>query len=85
MENNIFNDRVTVNDLPKKPWYFWREQVYQHPHSGHLIIPTNDADWTFRCKVFAMACRKGYDDCPMPMPENHLIFDIINKNLRNIK
>ena len=71
---SIINDHVTRSDIPQKPWRFWPEQVVKHPYYDYMIIPTNDADWVHRCKVYAMAMGKGFEDCPRPMPENHVYF-----------
>lgn len=71
---SIIDDRVNKSDIPSKPWRFWREEVIKHPFCNFNIIPTNDVDWTYRCKVYAFAQREGFDDCPFPMPENHLCF-----------
>jgi hypothetical protein len=56
------------------PWNHWRGKRVRRLDDGAVYIATQDGgmEWQYRLRVW----RHHLLDCPIPMPEGHLIFQL---------
>lgn len=56
----------------KKPiWDTWDGKRARNTRTGEIYIQTKPEEWEHRYKIWL----NNLDNCPIPMPVDHLIFD----------